>query len=805
MWPLVCLSLGAVYSAAPAEPEKDYPVVPVPFTQVTFEDTFWAPRLETNRATTVPYDFRKCEETGRIDNFAKAGGLMEGAHKGIFFDDSDVFKVVEGAAYCLALKPDAELDEYLDALIAKFAAAQEEDGYLYTQRSINPEKMAMPAGKTRWSHLIHSHELYNVGHMYEAAAAHFLATGKRNFLDVALKNADLIDRVFGPDGRLDVPGHEEIEIGLSRLYRVTGEQKYLDLAKFFVDMRGREDLRKVYGEYCQDHQPVVDQAHAVGHAVRAGYLYAAMADMAALTGDARYTAAIGRIWDDVVTGKLYLTGGIGARRRGEAFGDSFELPNASAYNETCAAIASAMWNHRLFLLHGESKYIDVLERTIYNGFLSGIAFTGDAFFYPNPLESDGAHGFNQGAAVRQPWFGCSCCPTNVVRFLPSLLGYAYAQRDETVYVNLFVQGTAAIDLAGSEVKLAQKTAYPWDGKIEITYESDAPKDFVLALRVPGWAQGQPVPSGLYRYIDDAAEAVRITVNGEALQAQREKGFAMLERTWEKGDTVVMDLPMPVRRVLTDERVEANRHRVALERGPIVYCAEGADNDGHVLDIILGDDAKFTVEDRPDLLHGVRVIRGGAQRIVRDASGAGTRETDCELMAVPYYAWCHRGANEMAVWLARDASVAKLAPLPTIASKGRPTASHVHGGDALGALNDQLEPKNSNDRDIPRFTWWAHRGTAEWVAYEFAEATEVRAVEVYWFDDTGGGSCRVPVSWTLLYRDGDAWTPVSTRDRFGVGKDTYTRLAFDKVKTTGLRIEVRLQEGYSGGLLEWRVE
>ncbi|NOR14277.1 MAG: glycoside hydrolase family 127 protein, partial [Candidatus Aminicenantes bacterium] len=418
----------------------DYPVQPVPFTQVQLSDQFWLPRMETNRKVTIPYAFEQCEETGRVKNFELAAGIGEGSFCTVYpFDDSDVYKIMEGASYSLQIYPDPELDKYLDDMITKIAAAQEEDGYLYTARTIESEEPVRWTEGPRWDNLYMGHERYNMGHLYEAAVAHYLATGKRSLLDIALKNADLIDSVFGPGKKRGAPGHQVIEMGLAKLYRVTGEQKYLDLAKFFLDERGDDEFRKLYGTYSQDHKPVIEQSEAVGHAVRATYMYAGMADVAALTGDADYIAAIDRIWNDVVTGKLYLTGGIGATSSGEAFGGPYNLPNASAYAETCAAIGNAFWNHRQFLLHGDAKYIDVLERVIYNGLISGVALSGDLFFYSNPLASDGQH-------ERSPWFDCACCPSNISRFMPSVPGYVYAQRDNDLYVNLFVQSQVQVDL-----------------------------------------------------------------------------------------------------------------------------------------------------------------------------------------------------------------------------------------------------------------------------------------------------------------------------------------------------------------------
>ena len=620
----------------------DYPIHPAPFTDVRFEDAFWLPRLETNRTVTIPYDFAKCEETGRVANFLKAAGKMEGPHQGLMFNDSDVFKVLEGAAYSLHLHPDPELDAYLDDLIAKIAAAQEDDGYLYTARTIDPSAVTTDReGLTRWSRLQHNHELYNLGHMYEAAVAHYQATGKRNFLDIALKSADLVYKVFGLEKKRDVPGHQEIELGLVKLYRVTGEERYLNLAKFFLDERGQHETRKLYAwddieGYNQDHLPVTEQEEAVGHAVRAVYMYSAVADVAALTGDEGYLKALETLWDNVASKKLYLTGGLGARHHGEAFGENFELPDATAYNETCAAIANVYWNQRMFLLHGDAKYVDVLERTLYNGFLAGVSLSGDEFFYANPLASDGEWAFNvKTGATRSPWFDCSCCPTNVVRFVPALLGYVYASRNDTVYVNLFVGSEGSVELEENSVQLTQETNYPWDGHTKLTMTPEQAAEFTLALRVPGWAQNRPVPSELYRYLEPSDEQVSLMLNGEPVRLELEQGFACIRRTWQAGDVVTLNLPMPVRRVVADDRVEADRGKVAVERGPLLYCAEGMDNGGRALDLVLPDDVDLSPHSDETLLGGVTIIRGGG------------------LTLIPYYAWSHRGVGEMVVWLQRS--------------------------------------------------------------------------------------------------------------------------------------------------------
>ena len=488
---------------------------------------FWGPRFRTNRDVTLWHAFRCCEDTGRIANFSRAGGFEAGTHEGRRYDDSDVFKVVEGAAYALAQQHCEKLDRYLDDLIAKIAAAQEDDGYLFTART--PGRRDREIGARRWSHLRASHELYNVGHLYEAAAAHYRATGKTSLLNGAVKNASLVCRTFGSaEGQIiDVSGHEEIEIGLVRLYNITGNPMYLKQAKFFIDMRGRVDKRsRLYGKQFQDHRPVVDQDTAVGHAVRGGYLYAGVADMVASTEDRDYLEAIDRIWHDVVESKLYLTGSIGQHGAGEGYTGPYELDNVKAYCETCAAIALALWNRRMFLLHGQAKYIDMLERTIYNGFLSGIALSGDRFFYSNPLACNMKFKFNRGSLTREEWFDCACCPTNVVRFMPLIAGYVYAICENSVYVNLYVNSTARIELPGNVVKLTQHTDYPWTGDIKLILEPQERGRFTLNLRIPGWTIGHPVPSELYRYLDDVFINWGITINGcRVNEIPTEEGYA----------------------------------------------------------------------------------------------------------------------------------------------------------------------------------------------------------------------------------------------------------------------------------------
>lgn len=623
---------------------SDYAIRPVSFTDVSIQDKFWRPRIATAIQVTIAYDFQKCEETGRIDNFAKAGGRMEGSHQGIFYDDSDVFKVVEGAAYALQITPNAELEDYLDELIDIFAGAQEADGYLYTARAIDPDNAPEPCGPERWSNLRVNHELYNVGHLYEAAVAHYEATGKRTLLDLALRNADLIDSIFGVDGLRDVPGHQEIEIGLLRLFRVTGDERYLRLARFFLDERGQANGREVYGSYCQDHAPVTQQSEAVGHAVRAGYMYAGMTDIAAFTGDADYAAAVYALWNNVVGKKLALTGGIGARHEGEAFGEDYELPNLTAYNETCAAQANILWNQRMFLLTGEAKYIDVLERSLYNGFLSGVGMDGRSFYYVNPLSCDGEYPFNQGTSMsRQPWYQTSCCPTNVVRLLPSLSGYIYAVSEAELYVNLYMAGRASLNIGETNVSIQQQTDYPWDGKIALDLTVAQPATFTLRLRIPSFALGQPLPSNLYRYLDESTEASLILVDGEEVPLRIRDGYAELRRRWQGTTRIELRLPLLIRRVIAHPAVSALGGSVALERGPLVYALEQVDNGSGLLEYALPDAGQLSAIHEPELLGGLSVIKGEA------VGGSGQT---LPFKAVPYYAWGHRAIGEMTVWLRR---------------------------------------------------------------------------------------------------------------------------------------------------------
>ena len=627
------------------ESEGAYPINPVPFTSVKVTpNTFWGQRLEASRKVTIPLAFSKCEETGRYTNFTNAAEHMKDPSKvftikeGTFpFDDTDPYKTIEGASYILQTYPDKALATYIDSVLNVIGSAQEPDGYLYTARTQNPEKPHGWSGMTRWSAEEQgSHELYNLGHMVESAVAHYQATGNRKFLDIAIRFADLVCKEVGPNPgqACVVPGHQIAEMALARLYLATGDKKYLDEAKFLLDYRGKTRIKQ---EYSQSHKPVVEQDEAVGHAVRAAYMYAGMADVAALSGDKDYIKAIDAIWDNIVTKKLYITGGIGATGNGEAFGKNYELPNMTAYCETCAAIGNVYVNHRLFLLHRDGKYYDVLERTLYNGLLSGVSLEGNGFFYPNPLESEGQH-------ERQPWFGCACCPSNICRFIPSLPGYIYAVEENNfnetpaVFVNLFLSNTSTLNVGGKKVRLSQKTNYPWDGDITLKVEENQVGEFIFRIRFPGWVRNEVVPSDLYTYADGKTPKFTVSINNKKTPVFHSNvdgdGYLGLGGKWKKGDVIKIHFDMEPRIVRANENVEADRGMLCVERGPLVYCIEHPDNTINIKEAKIGTNTQF---------------KTGKTKI------AGTPITtliteDTGLTFIPYYAWCHRGKGNMRVWI-----------------------------------------------------------------------------------------------------------------------------------------------------------
>lgn len=800
-----------------AERASGYPITPVPFTAVkVVPNSFWGQRLEASRTVTIPLAFSKCESEGRYKNFERATKPSDDYDLSKLmpysFDDTDPYKTIEGASYILQTYPDAKLKAYIDSVLDIIGKAQEPDGYLYTARTQNPKHPHHWAGDKRWTKEEDlSHELYNLGHMVEGAVAHWQATGSRKFLDIAIRYADCVCREVGanPGQACVVPGHQIAEMALCRLYLATGDKKYLDEAKFLLDYRGKTTIKT---EYSQSHMPVVDQSEAVGHAVRAAYMYAGMADVAALTGDTAYINAIDRIWQNIVDKKLYITGGIGATSSGEAFGKNYQLPNMSAYCETCAAIGNVYVNYRLFLLHGESKYYDVLERSLYNGLISGVSLDGGGFFYPNPLESMGQH-------QRQAWFGCACCPSNICRFIPSVPGYIYSsvvpkagvKESASLYVNLFMSNTATINVGNKKVTLTQQTGYPYDGDVRIKVDKSNVGQFAMRIRIPGWVRGSVAASDLYSYSDNKRLGYTVSVNGNKIDAKElQKGYAVIDRKWKAGDVLEIHFDMEPRTVRANNFVAEDRGMVAVERGPIVYCAEWSDNKFDIKSILLNQHPKFEVGEKPlssfiktDSELSLVTLTTDAQTLSFADDGK-LAAKDQRLTLIPYYAWCHRGSGDMKVWIPQDMRATRPATAPTLASKSMVRASMKLP--ALRSITDGLVPKDGNDRSIPYTHWWPKNNSTEWISYTFPKAEKVQSCTVYWFDDQPWGGCTVPAEWKVYYLDGEGkWLPVTGADKYPTVKGSPCKVNFDPVTTTALKLEVRLPEKLSAGVFEWEVE
>jgi len=639
--PLLLLMLGFVPAKAQQSDAglASYPITPVDIRNVRMTDAFWLPIIKRVQEKTIAYALAKCEEEGRMENFLIAGGEMEGETRGAMpFDDTDLYKIIEGASNSLISAPNPLLESTLDTLIDIIAIGQEADGYLTTWRTIDPADPPAPWVKVidgvRWESLEASHEMYNPGHLYEAAYTHYIATGKKNFLNIALKNADLMVKTFRDgEGQIStVPGHQIIETGLIKLYFASGKKEYLDLAKYFLDNRGNPENHQLFGPYSQDHLPVTEQEEVVGHAVRAVYMYAAMTDIAVLMQEEAYERAVHKLWENMVGKKIYLTGGIGARHDGESFGDNYELPNLTAYSETCAAIGSVYWNHRLHRQSGDVKYYDIIERTLYNGLISGLSLDGTHFFYPNALEADGEYEFNRGACTRQGWFDCSCCPTNVIRFIPAVAGLLYSKAEDTLYVNLYAGSEATAALGNNTLSIQQQTDYPWNGKVSITINASESTPATVKFRIPSWARNQVMPGGLYQYEDEQKSQPQISLNGETLDIEEVDGYFTLTRDWSKAVEVTLQFPAEVRVVRTDSKVEANKGKLALEHGPIVYAVESIDNPKTFNELTITPDEVFQVAMKSELLGGVNTIYNN------------------QLIAIPYYAWSNRGIGKMKVWL-----------------------------------------------------------------------------------------------------------------------------------------------------------
>ncbi|MCW5555734.1 MAG: glycoside hydrolase family 127 protein [Verrucomicrobiae bacterium] len=757
----------------------------VPFTDVKITDAFWSPRQETNRIASIPVNLENLEKAGNLENFRLAAkGAREG-YQGPVFMDSDAYKALEAASYSLATHPDPALDARLDEIIATLAAAQQPDGYLNTYFIVKePTK--------RWTNLRDWHELYCAGHLFEAAVAHYQATGKRSFLNVAIKLADNLDSVFGsPPKRMGYPGHPETELALIKLWRVTGERRYFELARFFVENRGRKffaeehktPLDRYDGSYWQDDVPIYQHRNIKGHAVRAAYLMSGTTDVAAETGDERLLTMLNRVWRNTTERNMYLTGGIGPSAHNEGFTVDYDLPNATAYQETCATVALAQWGHRLALLYGDAKYADVVERALYNGVLAGVSQDGTKFFYVNPLESAGRH-------HRQPWFGCACCPPNVARTIASLGGYAYAVSDDALWVNLYIQGSVKAKVAGIPVELKVTTDYPWDGKVVIEPVVKQPTSFELRLRLPAWCE---TPS--------------LLVNGRRISPlQTEQGYLVVKDKWKRGDKIELNLPMPVQRMAANPNVKANHGLLAIQRGPLVYCLEQCDQSEPLAAMFVPAGAELKPEKQKSLLGGVVAIKGMAE-IAEDQNWRRTLYQPANVsrrvpfQAIPYYAWDNRQAGAMKVWLPTAPLVP---PVGGLEAEAKVTMSFANDNCQPQGVNDGIEPKSSGEQPAANCHWWPRKGTEEWVQYTWSKPVTVTGTKAYWFDDTGRGQCRIPVSWRIQFLDGQNWKPVAAKGNYSVAKDKWCEVEFEPVQTAALRLVVKLQDGWSTGVHEWKV-
>jgi hypothetical protein len=798
----------------------DYPLQPAPVGSVTIDGGFWGPRITTNATATVPHNLAFLEKTQRMAMFDRAAGVDSTPFDGAsYVGDSDVFKIIEGAAYSLQQRPeDIDLAE-LERQVGRVVAAQEEDGFLCPRVTLkNPD--------SRWEKLRKSHVLYSAGHLFEAGVAWRDATGRRDLLQASARYADLIDRRFGPGQVHDVPGHQGIELALVRLYRSTGERRYLDLCKFFLDQRGhvhggnggKRGEKPRSADYNQDRVPLVEAKHAVGHAVRAGYTYAAMADIAALCGDHGYRRALDRLWEDVVERKLYITGASAtAQFHDEGFGDPYVLPNDTAYGETCGTIATVFWSHRMALLHEDSRFVDVLERALYNGVLSGISLAGDKFFYKNPLAS-------RGDVRRYESWNPACCQSNLVRVIPQVGSMAYATRDDAIFVNLFVNGLAILELKGGAVRLRQETGYPRDGAIRISVEATVDEPFTIAVRIPGWARAQPVPSGLYRFAAPSDQRVSLVAAGRAIPlgdrddgatGSIDRGYVHLTRTWKNGDVIELDLPMPVRRVLADDRVEANRGRVALQRGPLVYCVEAVDHGGLRTDaLVLPDGAALQVEHRQDLPGEPVVITADAKVAFEPRWGAPVQARPQAMVAVPYFMWANRGDGYMDVWLARSAPAATPLPARTAGAEAQVSVSVGRPARQRAALTDRRSGPTSAFRPTPRLSWPAGTKGTQWIQYEWPEPRELSRTAVYWAVDQRrqvywgerirGENLQLPRSWRILYMDGESWRPVASASGFPCHPDQDNEVRFNPVNTRAVRLEMEFAD-QPCGIQEWLID
>lgn len=795
----------------------------IPFHQVSLDDDFWLPRLQTQKRTLVPFALEKTEPA--VEQLRRTAAYLQGDRSRKlmnlpYYVASDLFKVMEGAAYLLAIEPDEELERQMDKIIDVIAEAQCEDGYLYEYHIFDDasreRNRSWGPGMSRYSFVVHSHELYNMGHMYEGAVAYYHATGKRKWLDVAEKNAQHINRVFfegdenynGGKPVNQAPGHEELELALVKLFTATNDSLYLHMAKRFIDIRGvtyRPEGEGVMApDYAQQHLPVREQREAVGHSVRATYLYSGMADVAGLTNDMTLMPALESIWHDMVDRKMHITGGLGAVPGIEGFGPAYVLPNKITYNETCSAVGNVMFNYRMFLASRDAKYVDVAEVALYNNVLAGVNLEGNKFFYVNVLESDGKRAFNHGHKGRSPWFNTACCPSNLARLIPQIPGMIYAKSGKDIYCSLYVGSKVNIELENGSVELSQQTNYPFDGDITLEIcPSVAESDFTLWLRIPTWCAGKSfVPGELYSYDDDNAKRVEVFVNGKRVKGRVENGFMALNRKWNRGDVVELSLPMPVRYSIADNRVEADNDRLCITRGPLVYCAEEVDNDYVVTDYFISkvDGMAQVLPMQDGIMKGVPAINIPAAVVVGDEC------KDSSLTLVPYYAWDNRGDKAMNVWFARSRQTvidSKPHPIGNVVSVA---ATHTNSSDDVLAIADGKLPTSSRDGSIPRWTSWAQKGKPQQVEITLKQAQPLECVSVYWYNDNGG--VKLPVSWSMEYRVSDEWhlfQPYVT-DSFGVLGDQFNMVHPDKpIEVDALRLNIVPQADATVGILEVQIE
>ena len=781
---LLCFSSAVL----PAQEGATSHLQAVPFPRVLVLDPFFAPRRATNTKVTLEHALKQLEESGTLGNFDLAAkGLHEG-FKGYVFQDSDAYKALEAIAFALAEQRDPALEAKFDAAVARIAAAQQPDGYLNTSYTVESRG-------ARFSNLRDDHELYCAGHLFEAAAAHFTATGKRNLLDIAIKYADLLVRTFGtgPGQRAGYCGHPEIEMALVKLANVTNDQNYLDLARHFVTQRGShffatehgEDPKKYDGRYWLDHCSLLQMQGIAGHAVRAAYLMSGATDIATLTNDQPLLAAVRRIWRNTIEKNVFLTGGIGPSGSNEGFTTDYDLPTYTAYQESCASIALVMWAHRLNLVTRDPGFADAAETALYNAIPAGVQLDGTRFFYVNPLASRGTH-------HRRAWFGCACCPPNLARTFAALGSYAYATGEHSLYVNLYLQGEVRATVDGEDFSLVVQTEYPWQGEVALRVVQAPSKATALNLRVPGWC-------------DTATIQV---ADEEPLRSA--PGYASLVRTWHRGDVVKLSMPMPVRTVQADPRAEDLRGRVAFARGPIVYCLEQVDQTCPVEELIAGPGTLLQPQHHPELLGGTTVLTG---TMLRAAAAPWTdrrlyrpvaAQAEVAVQLVPYAVWDNRAAGPMAVWVPNSPPPPRLGG-PELTAKVE--VSFRNWNSDPEGLRDGEEPKRSGNNPPRNCHFWDHAGGTEWAQYSWDKPQNLTGCSIFWFDDSGHGACRLPASARVLYRDGDDWKPVELTGADGVpiAIDRWCEVKFVPIQTTALRLEITQQPKWSSGVLEWRVQ